>query len=263
MKIYLNSYGPLISSSWGWNAVRTYHLHPYVDRSCRREPDFEATYPSITALCRGRLFAPRLRVGDTVVYITRQGRYTRGEESHWRLVAILNVFHRAESHEEAAEWYQSEGLPLPRNCMVAGNEPLPLKLTHVNPVSVDLKGWDDSYRRRAHRWGAFLICEKEFLELDHPPVITRDMMIDIFGRIPPTRNPPTISAARLDRLRDIAASSTGIAPLDPDSIYSIDTPFNADATALSLLDVSEAGDDADRPERGGGTGCGPVRACPD
>ncbi len=37
--------------------------------TCRREPDFESQFPAISALCRGKLFAPRLNPDDLVAYI--------------------------------------------------------------------------------------------------------------------------------------------------------------------------------------------------
>jgi len=55
MTSFLATYRP-ISASWrGRNAVTRYGIPPYVDASCRREPDFESPLPSISALCRVRL----------------------------------------------------------------------------------------------------------------------------------------------------------------------------------------------------------------
>jgi hypothetical protein len=185
-------------------AVKTYGLHPYVDRSCRREPDFEAIYPSITALCRTTKFAPRIHERDIVVYITHQGKYVKGKPSHWRLVAILGVVKRFETHQDAADWYINHGCILPRNCMVEGNDPLPIEMTYANPQTITLKWWDRQYRNRATQCGVFLACEKEFLELKEPPIITREKMGEIFGRIPITRTPPTISREQLDGLKKLA-----------------------------------------------------------
>lgn len=129
MTIYLNSYRPLVRYYEGQKAIEKYNLPPFIDYSPRREPDFQSPYPSISALCRVDKFAPRLYEGDQVVYITVQGKYPGSEELGWRLVAILDVFKRFESHSEAALWYKSQGVALPRNCMVPGNDPDPIDMT--------------------------------------------------------------------------------------------------------------------------------------
>ena len=95
MRIFLNSYRPLIRYVEGQQAISAFHLPPYLDYSCRREPDFMSTYPSISALCRVKKFAPRLHEGDLAVYITCKGSYQDIKPSHWRLVAILEVLKRS------------------------------------------------------------------------------------------------------------------------------------------------------------------------
>jgi hypothetical protein len=96
--IYLVTCRPLIATRHGITAARRHGLPPFVDASCRREPDFENPRPSISAICRGRNFAPRLRVGDLAVYLTVKGRYPGLAEPHWRLVAVLEVVERFPSH---------------------------------------------------------------------------------------------------------------------------------------------------------------------
>jgi len=64
MTIYLAKYVPLVLE--GQNAIAQFDIPPYVDASCRREPDLECELPSISALCRGELFAPHLKEGDEV-----------------------------------------------------------------------------------------------------------------------------------------------------------------------------------------------------
>jgi hypothetical protein len=93
----------------GREAVKRFALPPFVDGSCRREPDFESEFPSISGLCRKAKFAPRLHVGDTAIYVTTKGGWGR------RLVAVLRVRERFDSHAEAAEWYRELGLALPGN----------------------------------------------------------------------------------------------------------------------------------------------------
>jgi hypothetical protein len=202
---YLCTYKPLIRTKQGRQAVARFALPPYVDGSCRREPDFELMFPSITALCRAGKFAPRLQEDDNVDYITVKGKYTPINHGHWRLVAILRVIKRFESHKDAAEWYTVQSVSLPSNCIVHGN--LPLSLEKTNGGKSSLSKWNAGYRLRAAKDGAFLACEPQFLELHTPPVLTSEKMRAVFNRIPATQNPPSISEQELAKLRDLAFSS--------------------------------------------------------
>ncbi len=132
-RCFLATYRPLVRTASGRQAIQEHDLLPFIDGSCRREPDFESPFPSITATCRGRNFAPRLRIGDRVAYLTVRGRYLCDRQSGWRLVAVLRVVQRFASHTEAAAWYQRQGRPLPSNCIVEGNPPKPLELTNGDP----------------------------------------------------------------------------------------------------------------------------------
>jgi hypothetical protein len=69
LTICLAKYVPLVLE--GQNAIAQFSISTYVDASCRRETDLECEPPSISALCRGELFAPHLKEGDEVVYIIR------------------------------------------------------------------------------------------------------------------------------------------------------------------------------------------------
>ena len=201
MAIYLNTYRPLASSAAGWRAAERHALPPYVDASIRREPDLQSRYPSISALCRGRFFAPRLHEGDTVVYMTVKGEYPGKQERHRRLVAVLDVLKRFESHADAARWYQGQNLPLPSNCMVPGNLPHPLSMAvSKHPCDDNGCGWDERYQRRAKQWGTFLACKVFFLDLTTPPPISDGLLMSVFGRIPPTRTPPAILARDYEAL---------------------------------------------------------------
>ena len=64
--IYFNSFTPLCTTLQGQAAIERYKLPRVIDGSCRREPDFQSKYPSITALCRAEKFAPRVYPGDIV-----------------------------------------------------------------------------------------------------------------------------------------------------------------------------------------------------
>ncbi len=66
MTICLNTYEPLVFTGAGRKAWKNYGFPPFIDSSCRREPDFESEYPSITALYRKDKFAPKRKEGDIV-----------------------------------------------------------------------------------------------------------------------------------------------------------------------------------------------------
>jgi len=202
MAAFLNSYNPLVRYPAGRQAIDQYGLPPFVDYSCRREPDFESNYPSISALCRVDKLVPRVQRGDLVVYLTNKDRYLGSEASHRRLVAILVVKERFTSHREAATWYQERDEPLPRNCMVPDNLPLPIEQTApITEFKTDLRRWDLEYYRRARQCGIFLACTADYRELDEPPIVTDDMLRVAFGRVPGTQNPPSVRLEDLQTLR--------------------------------------------------------------
>ena len=210
---YLCSYRPLIRTKHGREAIEVFNLPKYIDGSCRREPDLENPFPSITALCRFKRFAPRLQVQDKVIYITKNGSYPGLIESHWRLTAILCVKNLFLTHEDAAQWYASQNIHMPRNCMAGGNPPVILRKTdgvlptaiktRKNRLSDDqiIRLCDAGYQQRAEKCGVFLVCEAEYLNLIYPPILTREDMQSIFGRIPGTQNPPRISLDEFDKMK--------------------------------------------------------------
>ncbi len=215
---FLCSFRPLCGNAAGRAAVTCGSLPPFIDGSCRREPDFQSSNPSISALCRSTKFAPRLWPGDSVAYITNQGIY--GGEVGWALVAILNIVKRFESHEVAAEWYRTNGFAVPSNCMVPGNAPQPYHLTNQMPPAAvaahigseadherAVRLWDRTYARRASECGVFLACKADFLELWHPPVLRRSDLIAIFGRVPGTQNPPKITVEQFSALAHFAGAA--------------------------------------------------------
>jgi hypothetical protein len=141
-------------------------------------------------VCRGRNFAPRLKVGDTVAYLTRKGSYGDHPSPHWRLVAVLRIKATFPTHRAAADWHLGQGLPLPNDCIVPENPPLPAD--HTEDPDADIAEWDAHYRRRTQEHGAFTISEPLWMDLYEPPVITHAVMLDVFGRVTPTRTPPEI-----------------------------------------------------------------------
>jgi hypothetical protein len=195
---FLNSYEPLAYSAEGQSAARTCRIPPFVDASCRREPDFEREFPGISALCRKQYFAPRLQIGNHVAYITIKQKYYEGLGRHWCLVALLKVVQRFESHAEAAEWYRSCSKALPNNCMVSGNPPRVARETHS--PNANIKAWDETYRKRAETWGVFCATEALFRNLVSPPALTEKDMLRIFGKLVNTRMPQCISADQFTQL---------------------------------------------------------------
>lgn len=215
---YLNSFRPLCHTKTGRLALERHELPPFIDASCRREPDFQSTFPSISALCRGRAFAPRLKEGDGIIYLTVKSEYPPVQFQHWRIVALLRVKRRFESHRDAASWYREQGVPLPSNCLVEGNNCLPFEMRagpnppdqFGDPTDTEqvLRKWDASYKLRMRKYGTFLACETEFLELHQPPILTREMMLEIFGRIPSTQTPPRISEQQFIAITAVATKPT-------------------------------------------------------
>ncbi len=219
MPCFLATFRPLIRTAAGRKAAECYGLPPFIDGSCRREPDFESTFPSITATCRAGNFAPRLQVGDRIAYLTAKGKYQADRTPGWRLVAVLNVCQRFSDHKEAAGWYSQRGLPVPSNCFVDGSQPRVFEFTNGDPppeikrrvaaesnYRLAIRLWDATYRARITRWPVFLATKAEFLELKHPPQLRDSDLLAVFGRIPSTLNPPEITRGQLDRLIELATS---------------------------------------------------------
>jgi hypothetical protein len=115
-------------------------------------------------------------------------------EAHWNLISILEVIEECESHEKGAEWFTKKGLPLPSNCIVEGNSPLDKRLTGYKCYD------DEEYRRRSIQFPSYYICKKLFIELNLPPVITKDKLVNIFGKVPGTQNPKKITTEQFEEL---------------------------------------------------------------
>jgi hypothetical protein len=192
---FYNSFRPILNTARGRAAVEEFGLPPFIDGSCRREPDFEAEFPAITGLCRKGKFAPRLKVGDTAIYVTTKGAWSR------RLVAVLRVLERFDGHDEAAAWYRERGLPLPSNCWVDENPPIPYDRTVQDSPEWS---WDMYYKRRSRNYPVFLATDPLFCELRDPPTVTDEMLIEAFGRIPGTQNPPEVPESQGRRLLALA-----------------------------------------------------------
>ena len=206
-RLFCVTYTPLVATEAGRNASEEHGLPPFIDGSIRREPDLEHVYPSISCLCRGGKFAPRLRERDIVVYLTRKGRYEE-PVAHRRLTAVLRVLQVFESHGEAAAWYRTRNLSLPSNCLVPGNPPNPVSRSHRHNRHSHLadedeftRRWDHDYRARARRFARFVVCRpiKVILGCDAPIVHDEDLE-HVFGKVPATQNPGALSIALIPAL---------------------------------------------------------------
>src|SRR5579864_7714454 len=96
--IYLFSYCPLANSKYGREVATRNGIPPYVDASCRREPDFELASPFVSGLCRPNFIAT-LNVGDLLVYVPKMSARHRDGR---RLVAVLELVRAFGSHPDAA-----------------------------------------------------------------------------------------------------------------------------------------------------------------
>jgi hypothetical protein len=65
-----------------------------------------------------------------------------------------------------------------------------------------IRAWDGGYRTRTRECGVFLVCEPQFIELHQPPILTDEVMLEIIGRIPPTRNPSRVSEDEFAQLQE-------------------------------------------------------------
>jgi len=220
--IYLNSFKPLCYNALGLAAINKYGFPPFIDSSCRREPDFQISLPSISALCRGRKFAPKLKINDIIVYITVGGKFSPHKNGH-HLVAILQVINVFQSHAMGANMYMSMLNLLPKNCMVPNNPPLDFdktagnfkfkfQLNHFMSLPAQrqtligqgrLKTWDSNYLIRSSRWPVFICTKPLFLNLTNPNLITRTDFLRIFGKIPNTQIPKAISQTQLNQLQNL------------------------------------------------------------
>ncbi|MGB3606657.1 MAG: hypothetical protein WA775_10405 [Psychroserpens sp.] len=197
MKIFLNSFIPLCTSKLGKQAVKQFGLFPFIDGSCRREPDFEANYPAITSLCRMKKLIPRLEIGDLVIYVTSKKQYYNKAKER-RFVAILQVIKFANTHNQAMDWYNDNDEKVSQNIICDKTDPLPLNHTHQisrHNGEVNLNRWDAAYKLRMREYPKVAICKiwGNRLNLVEPPILSNELMMQVFSRIPGTQNPPMLN----------------------------------------------------------------------
>ena len=197
MSYILCSYTPICTSLAGRAAAAHYGIPPFADASCRREPDFEHDYHSISSTCRGDKLVNRLQTGDVVVYITKKGRYPGMSAPCWRLTAALEVIQVCDNHRQGAVWYRQRGLRLPYNCIY--RRPLPEAQTariyrrNAWPYCLNYPSTVAHYAARIAQWPRFIITEWRYRDLNNPPLITGAMMKQVFNKIPITQNQPYIT----------------------------------------------------------------------
>ncbi len=221
--IRLNSFHPLCENDIGRNAIINFNFPPFIDASCRREPDLENPFPSITALCRQEKFAPQLYPNDIVVYMTVKGKWFTDFE-HYRVIAILEVIHRTDSHIQAKSWYTNKGLSIPSNCMVDDNLPHPFHETagqYENQKDIYkflgyslekqkiigeriIKHWDREYLEKSKKWGTFIITKPIYINLSDPPIFTDQDIFRIFKKKINTRTPKKLTSDEFKELAKFA-----------------------------------------------------------
>ncbi len=210
---YINEFRPLAETPHGRDAIEHGKLPPFIDASCRREPDLESQYPSISALCRGAHFAPHLHEGDVVAYMTKDFAYPATTPSARRLVAVLRIRKTWPTHQEAAERYRQQGLLLPGNCMVRGTKPLPLEFTDRNRAN--LRDWEAHYWQVARAHGVFHACEPIFLDVIDPPRLQTRQLQEWFGKIPNPREMSPLDPSAFSKMLEWLAVQTADSARQP------------------------------------------------
>jgi hypothetical protein len=214
MAAYLVSYRPLAISARGRKIAEKYNFAPFIDSSCRREPDLNHSFPSISALCRAGKFAPKLRVGDEILYITVQSKFGVRSGLSYRATAHLEVIEVFSNHLDASKWYLSRNLEIPSNCMIPENPPHPLYATVYKFARKEkqlsdekrLFDWNKGYLRRSKKHGTFVVCKPIWIDLVNPGVLTKSAFVEVFGRMPGTQNPPTVKSEEISKLLAMAGT---------------------------------------------------------
>ena len=231
-KIKLVTYKPLCSNIFGINAIKSFSLNPYIDSSCRREPDLELSNPSISGLCRKNKFAPQLKIDDIIIYLTLPAKYKAAQkylnQDTYNLTAILKVIHVFPNHLSASKWYENNYQPIPSNCMIEGNYPVDFNRTGSNydsqkkmkdyfslsPLEKTKEArkqliiWDQEYNSRAHQYPSFVITEYLYDQINNPIPIHKNQLKNVFnGSIPGTQNPKNLSEEEFYRLIDFITTA--------------------------------------------------------
>jgi len=212
MAVYLTTFIPICYNGNGRNNAIAHGLPPFIDGSCRREPDFQNPFPAITQLCRPGKLVTRLLVGDLVIYLTKVGNYGI-PPTHWNFIGILEILNLQINHSSAANYYLANNIPVSQNVICNHTTPFPLGMTHglcgfahgnLNSNRI-ISLWNNIYISRANSYSKVAITNvwEGHLHLNNPPQIIHTMMIDIFGRIPGTQNPPKLTDVEWSAFRRI------------------------------------------------------------
>lgn len=229
--IKLVSYRPLCLNEFGIAAIKAHNLIPFIDSSCRREPDLELMNPSITSLCRKGKFAPHLKVGDIIVYLTIPAKFKCSREylgtNTYNLTAVLEVIKVFTCHSAASNWYISNGQSIPSNCMIPDNPTKSFDQTgsnfssqkemrayfklspeeKANQAKSRLVDWDQEYKDRAGKEQKFAVTSFVINQIHNPIQLTKEKLIKWFGKIPGTQNPKTISEEQFNKIMDFVRDS--------------------------------------------------------
>lgn len=200
-KTYLSSFYPLCSTRAGKKAVTKFKLPPFIDGSCRREPDFQNELPCITGLCRPG-FAEKLEIGDKIIYVTNK----KGIGAR-KIIAELKVIRIFENHEEASDFYKNNNKTIPNNLMVAGSQPFELEKTHCKmgwdewvKSNNSLEQWDNEYIKRAKSKPKVIQCEIIYTNLNNPFKLNEGKLVN---RKLIAQNPPILSSEEYQIIKDI------------------------------------------------------------
>jgi hypothetical protein len=198
-RIYLNSFNPLCCNKIGLKAIENYNFPNYIDGSCRREPDFENEFPSITGLCRPG-FAEKLNEKDIIVYVTNK----KGIGSR-KIVAVLEVTKMFENHRQAADWYIKENKVIPQNIMVNETTPFDLDKTHrihrldETNENIIIPKWDTIYKLRSREKSKVAQCKILYKELNFPFILDKSK----FERKLIAQNPPVLNNNEWEIIKEL------------------------------------------------------------
>lgn len=220
MAVFLNSYYPLCTTKKGRDSAIKYKIAPFLDGSCRREPDFIKDKPAITGLCRTNKLLPRLSKGDLVIYLTNKRKYYNSEPKRF-YVGILQVENILSSHKDAMAWYNKNSFHISQNIICENTKPLRSEYTHrfidksfkENNGEANIRRWNGFYKGRSIKFPLVAQCKiwKKQMELVNPKHISDEEMYKVFKRERVgTQNPPKLKKEEWERFQNIILTKARI-----------------------------------------------------